>query len=226
VNENPLQRDFSPDLWCGFYWTEGLRGLGWAVDAVPTLKGGSTVGIPSPPAIWVPRSGFIGTPQIRDAERLQGFDADWTSPAVDDAEAVENQVLRRRLRNHRWKLVGNAVSVPVATWVGRGLASPGEFDGRLSDEPLKPGVAWPRAAWGHKNRVYPVNVSAWPVREPGRHLHEFLKEELSELSERATAGFHSRLNAAECTLRPLPAFKDAIARHLQKMRRRTRHEVA
>ncbi|GIU90650.1 MAG: hypothetical protein KatS3mg010_1749 [Acidimicrobiia bacterium] len=26
----------------GFYWTEGLRGLGWARDAVPTLKGGST----------------------------------------------------------------------------------------------------------------------------------------------------------------------------------------
>src|SRR5690606_8558236 len=23
----------------GFYWTEGLRGLGWAEDAVPTLKG-------------------------------------------------------------------------------------------------------------------------------------------------------------------------------------------
>ena len=33
----------------GFYWTEGIRGLGWAVDAVPTLKGGSTIGIPSPP---------------------------------------------------------------------------------------------------------------------------------------------------------------------------------
>src|SRR5262249_20157701 len=30
---------------CGFYWTEGIRGLGWAVDAVPTLKGGSTIGI-------------------------------------------------------------------------------------------------------------------------------------------------------------------------------------
>jgi hypothetical protein len=24
-------------------WTEGTRGLGWARDAVPTLKGGSTV---------------------------------------------------------------------------------------------------------------------------------------------------------------------------------------
>ena len=30
---------------CGFYWTEAIRGLGWAVNAVPTLKGGSTVGI-------------------------------------------------------------------------------------------------------------------------------------------------------------------------------------
>src|SRR5262249_8306830 len=26
---------------CGFYWTEGNNGLGWAVDAVPPLKGGS-----------------------------------------------------------------------------------------------------------------------------------------------------------------------------------------
>lgn len=32
----------------GFYWTEGLGGLGWAVDSVPTLKNGSTIGIPSP----------------------------------------------------------------------------------------------------------------------------------------------------------------------------------
>jgi len=36
---------------CGFYWTEGVRGLGWVVDAVPTLKGGSAVGIVSPPAV-------------------------------------------------------------------------------------------------------------------------------------------------------------------------------
>src|SRR5262249_43455119 len=45
------ERPEPPSPWhsvaCGFYWTEGVRGLGWAVDAVPTLKGGSTVGIPS-----------------------------------------------------------------------------------------------------------------------------------------------------------------------------------
>src|SRR5690606_34812896 len=57
---------------CGFYWTEGARGLGWAVDAVPTLKGGSTLGIPSPPGVWHPTRGII-RPGIMDAERLQGF---------------------------------------------------------------------------------------------------------------------------------------------------------
>ena len=56
----------------GFYWTEGIRGLGWARDAIPTLKNGSTVGIASPPAILLP-SGRVVTPDIRDAERLQGF---------------------------------------------------------------------------------------------------------------------------------------------------------
>jgi DNA (cytosine-5)-methyltransferase 1 len=45
----------------GFYWTEGTRGLGWGPDCVPTLKNGSTVGIPSPPAILL-TNGEIVTP--------------------------------------------------------------------------------------------------------------------------------------------------------------------
>ena len=47
----------SPGVACGFYWTEGHPGARLAVDAVPTLKGGSTIGIPSPPAIWIPTTG-------------------------------------------------------------------------------------------------------------------------------------------------------------------------
>src|SRR4029453_180045 len=47
VGETP--KSFSGNEMCGFYWTEGLRGLGWAVDAIPTLKGGSALGIPSTP---------------------------------------------------------------------------------------------------------------------------------------------------------------------------------
>src|SRR5262249_21420886 len=78
----------------GFYWTEGLRGLGWAVDAIPTLKGGSGLGIPSPPAIWDPLDGSITTPDIADAERLQGFVAGWTEPAMGAPDVR---------RTHRWK---------------------------------------------------------------------------------------------------------------------------
>lgn len=59
----------------GFYWTEGNTGLGWAQDAIPTLKGGSGLGIPSAPAIWIQGAQVghaIVTPQITDAEALKG----------------------------------------------------------------------------------------------------------------------------------------------------------
>jgi len=56
---------------CGFYWTEGNIGLGWAVDSVPPLKGASALHIPSPPAIWFPRRRLIAVPAIEDAERLK-----------------------------------------------------------------------------------------------------------------------------------------------------------
>src|SRR5262249_48032258 len=101
----------------GFYWTEGTRGLGWASDAIPTLKKGSTVGIPSAPAIMLP-NGTIITPDIRDAERLQGFQEDWTKPA--------EQAGRKSLR---WSLVGNAVTVDAAAWLGKRLAAPGFYFG-------------------------------------------------------------------------------------------------
>lgn len=195
-----------PNLWRGFYWTEGIRGLGWAVDAVPTLKGGSTIGIPSPPAIWDPRRGSITTPEIRDAERLQGFEEDWTLPALE-SDGVK--------RGHRWKLVGNAVSVPVAKWVGDRLARPGRIRapaGRL----LPRGVSWPRAAWGHGGDVFSVDVSMWPVRWSRPHLSDFLKFTGKPLSLRAAGGFLQR--ARSSTLSFEPGFLDAVADHLDRMR--------
>jgi DNA (cytosine-5)-methyltransferase 1 len=44
-------REFPCDVPLGFYWTEGRSGIGLTADAVPPLKAGSTIGIPSPPAI-------------------------------------------------------------------------------------------------------------------------------------------------------------------------------
>lgn len=202
---SPTEPAFSPELWCGFYWTEGLRGLGWAVDAVPTLKGGSTIGIPSPPAIWDPESGVISTPEIRDAERLQGFDPDWTLPAL--------QVPGVR-PGHRWKLVGNAVSVPVAKWVGERLAYPEPFDPDRTLEELTPGVAWPKAAWGGKGRVFSVSVSTWPVRLRTPHLSRFTKFPLSPLSHRAASGFKSRMDVSGLNFED--AFRRAIARYVKR----------
>jgi DNA (cytosine-5)-methyltransferase 1 len=205
---------FSRDRLCGFYWTEGLRGLGWAVDAVPTLKGGSTIGIPSPPAIWDPLDRSLTTPDIRDAERLQGFDADWTSAALTDP------VVRR---GHRWKLVGNAVNVSVARWIGDRLAGPnGDIPASVA---LKRGVAWPRAAWGHKEKVYSVEASTWPVRQPAIPLREFLRFPRSPLSYRAAAGFLSRARVSG--LRFERGFLDDVGRHVDRMARSvaTRHDI-
>lgn len=184
----------------GFYWTEGLRGLGWAPDGVPTLKGGSTIGIPSAPAVWMP-DGFVGTPDIRDAERLQGFEPGWTD--VSGAGQV-------RALGARWKMVGNAVSVPVAAWVGRRLCEPGKNQAALT-VPLTAGEPWPKAAWGRGDAAHPADMSMWPVRQPYQHLHAFLRFPLSPLSARAARGFLSR--AERAMLRFPPGLLDAVRRH-------------
>jgi DNA (cytosine-5)-methyltransferase 1 len=196
----------SPDgLACGFYWTEGTRGLGWAVDAIPTLKGGSTIGVPSPPAIRMP-DGSIVLPEIRDAERLQGFPADWTLPAVGEG----------RREGSRWKLVGNAVSVPVARWVGERLRTTTTYDAS-SDVRLPEGAPWPRAAWGAGNGAHTSTVSAWPVRHPRPHLADFLRYQSRPLSERATNGFWRRTQASR--LRFPDGFLTDVERHLRRMQR-------
>lgn len=203
-DQGELLPKFSRELMCGFFWTEGARGLGWAVDAVPTLKGGSTIGIPSPPAIWDPLDGSITTPAIEDVERLQGFPAGWTAPALA-ASGVR--------RGHRWKLVGNAVSVPVARWVGSRIRNP--VGSTPEGDLLKRGVAWPRAAWGRRGKVYAMDVSTWPVREPAVHLRDFLKRDRTPLSHRAAAGFFERYRAS--SLKKEAGFLDDVRRHVERM---------
>jgi DNA (cytosine-5)-methyltransferase 1 len=187
---------------CGFYWTEGIRGLGWAVDAIPTLKGGSTVGIPSSPAVLLP-NGDVVTPDIRDAERLQGFPANWTKPA--------ERVVKK---GARWKLVGNAVSVSAAAWVGRRMARPGALL-KFATTPMESSKRWPSAAWNVGWGRQRVEASEWPMRKPYASLDKFLKFEPALLSARATSGFLRRTDIAK--LRFPPGFLQAVRKHLDRM---------
>ena len=197
------ERSYADDVF-GFYWTEGLRGLGWARDAVPTLKGGSTVGIPSPPAIWAPNmppGRRIVTPSVQEAERLQGFARNWTAAATS--------VTRRN--GVRWKLVGNAVTVGVAEWVGRRLVAPGPVV--VEPEPLRDGERWPIAASGESGARRRMLASMWPQRARYKHLADVVDlERVESLSSRATAGFLAR--AERSTLRFVPGFLDDVRDHL------------
>jgi DNA (cytosine-5)-methyltransferase 1 len=187
---------------CGFYWTEGNTGLGWAIDAIPPLKGGSALHIPSPPAIWFPRRRLIAMPSIEDAERLQGFTAGWTNISSDD----------RRQQRQRWRLVGNAVSVPFASWLASRLSSCDPYSSG-DDEALEEGTGWPSAAWGVDGRRARSTVSEWPVGEQQQHLASFLSRGVKPLSRKATAGFLSRLERS--TLRYEEAFRLDLQHHIE-----------
>lgn len=188
----------------GFYWTEGIRGLGWGPDCVPTLKNGSTVGIPSPPAILMP-TGEVVTPDIRDAERLQGFAPGWTEPAGAVGRA-----------SFRWSLVGNAVSVPVARWVA-GRLDAGRLHDRGRDRALGAADKWPRAARFDGADRHAVTITDFPDWADRPGLADFLAHPGSLLSERATAGFLGR--TAISSLRFVPGFRERVASHLERVRR-------
>ena len=136
---------------------------------------------------------------------LQGFRAGWTRPAAED----------ERSERIRWRLVGNAVSVPVAAWLARRLLEPGEYDAS-NDREVDLAERWPAAAWGAKGRRYTAEVSAWPVRTLYRGLHSFLRYAAVPLSVRVAAGFHAR--AQESPLAFEDGFLDDVAHHVDRMR--------
>lgn len=201
-----VERPLPPDgaaVACGFYWTEGMRSLGWAVDAVPPIKGGSSVGVPSPPAIRLPEGALV-LPDLRDAERLQGFAPGWTQPAENVARP-----------GFRWQLVGNAVSVPVAEWLGHRLMDPPEYGGD-NDMPFDSAEGWPAAAWYDGDIMRSAAAGPWPFWRPRQSLAGFLDYPTRPLSHRAAAGFMNRtqkgsLNFPEDFIEQVSRYVAAVA---------------
>ncbi|MCM0019191.1 MAG: DNA (cytosine-5-)-methyltransferase [Tagaea sp.] len=166
----------------GFYWTEGSSGIGLTRDAIPPLKAGSGLGIPSTPALLL-TDGRIVVPSIAAAERLQGFPQGWT-------RAANAEFARRRLA-----LIGNAVSVPVAKWLGKRLMQPGDF-AELGFAKLAPGSPWPSAAWGVGTARYRATSSTRPISHKSISIQDYAPENWPELSLRAASGFLSRAEAS------------------------------
>jgi DNA (cytosine-5)-methyltransferase 1 len=195
----------------GFYWTEGTRGLGWGEDCIPTLKGGSSIGIPAPPAILMPTMAIV-TPAMVDGERLQGLPSGWTDFEERDPLVGGGRFNKRR----RWMLIGNAVNVEVSTWIGKRLRDHKAFSGEPGSI-LSEGDSWPAAAWFDGKVRRRANLGTWPVDRKLKPLAGFLSAPGVPLSIRATAGFYKRIKASSLSFKP--GFVEAVGRHLRRMER-------
>ncbi len=185
----------------GFFWTEGRTGHGLTADAVPPLKAGSGLGIPSPPAVLLP-NGRVATPTIEAIERFQGFPARWTSLLRNERDGRD-----------RWRLVGNAVSVPIAEWIGNRLGDPGEYVSQDDCEFIQ-GASWPNAAWCMGGKRMVANVSEHPVDRRRGRLSAFATETWPDLSERALSGFVHR--ARKGRLKYPEGFLEALEEDLKR----------
>lgn len=175
----------------GFYWTEGNRGIGWTEDAIPPLKGGSSVSIPSAPAIWNSSNGKFFKPGILDSERLQGFPSGWTYSEEDNA---------RRGRK-RWQLVGNSVSVPVSEWIGHRIAKIDEHGAKLNkNSRLQESRRHNAACGGPKGGT---EFFRFEFEGPSNYkrylLSDFDFEDKVVLSSRAASGFLHRYRKSPLT---------------------------
>lgn len=189
----------------GFYWTEGKIGIGWAKDSIPPLKCGSTLGLPSSPAIWDTEKQFFGTPSIEDAERLQGFPSDWTKPLEDAGFKA----------NLRWRLVGNAVNTSVSNWVAERINHSETYD--IPQERILKHTKnkWHKSGFNDGKSIYGIKASKYPCGINYKPILEYLTYPLIPLSLKATLGFRKRV--LESTLIKYPqCFIDSLNNYLLK----------
>ena len=179
----------------GFYWTEGRSGIGLTVDGIPPLKAGSTLGIPSPPAVLFP-DGEVLTPSLKSCEELQGFPSGWT-----DVNSEHEQ------RNPEWRLVGNAVSIPVARWVAERIRTPGKVS-NFDVTAIERGGRWPEAGWNVGEGRVGVSAGDKPLATKAPSIAKFRDSSWMRLSDRALDGFIRR--AKDGGLRMPDHFLDSL----------------
>lgn len=97
-------------------------------------------------------------------------------------------------------MVGNAVSVNTAEWIGKKLRKPKFYDFR-EDTPLNELKTWPNAAWNVGAGRFSSSASTYPVNV-NVGLNEFLRHEIKPLSTRALTGFLKRVDKGNLKFPP------------------------
>lgn len=169
-----------------FYWTAGLQGINFSIGYSPTLKVGSALSIPSPPAVFY--RDVVRTVSVREAIALQGF------PQTPFKGLAPNAVYR---------MMGNAVALPVGRFVAKSLSAPrSPVSGRLVPMCLEqslfgdacwPGT-WPKAGLksGSELFEYLDPAGAVPLANGLEDLLNLDSE--ARLSKRAANGLLLRLD--------------------------------
>lgn len=165
----------------GFYWTAGSQSICYSVGYVPTIKVGTGLSIASPPAVHY--NGVVRQLSAFEALSLQGFDPKFFS----DLQLKTTSLL---------KMAGNAVALPVGTFVVDGVLRELQAD-EVVFKPMQTDLF----GGGHsvipkngycKDDVAEVMVEEQPKLADG--LSDFLDFESKEsLSARAAAGLVARL---------------------------------
>ena len=142
---------------------------------------------------WLRQSASLPRPQsgVRDPIESQHLTCGTLSDSKDLSRTGRPPRTKQVSVPIGWKLVGNAVSVPVARWLGRRIQTDEVYVYRGGSQ-LASGARWPKAAWGKAGSRKLVDVSMWPQRPIRSHLNEYLQFPLHPLSARATTGFLNR----------------------------------
>ena len=152
-----------------FYWTAGLQSISYSKGFVPTLKVGSGLSIPSPPALHF--DGCVRKVRADECLRLQGFEPkDFVGVADKDI----------------YSMAGNAVASPVGKFVVDSL-----FE-ETSQKIMK-------TRWGKIAPNGWFDGECWEVDVPkpslATTLHSFIDvQDRTLLSSRAASGLLNRLD--------------------------------
>lgn len=167
-----------------FYWTAGLQSICYSEGFVPTLKVGSSLSIPSPPAVFFEDTVRKASPD--ECLRLQGFDpSHFRSVRPKDV----------------YRMSGNAVAAPVGRFV---FESVSESTRAIEDSSLQPAFAFasfpPDGLWSD-GTVFAVDHDE--TNELASNLIDFIDTSNREpLSQRAASGLLNRLDRSG---KPCPA---------------------